>query len=316
MRDAAATRPEITVLTATYQRAELLPRLYESLRAQTFRGFEWIVIDDGSTDGTRELLERLARDAGFPLRVLVQENSGKHVAINRGVREARGRFCAIIDSDDWYKPHALERMLFRWNEIPAGRRGSFANVEGLRVLPDETLAGDRFPAETYDSTTFDLGFVEGIGGDTIGMYRTDVLREHPYPEDAGRYVPDAFAWNRISQRYSSRFVNEVWAYVDYQPDGMSNRSRRAWIDAAPGLLAYFRDIASFDRPMPLRLRARSSANVVRYALHAGASPLRELRGTRPAWIRAAALPLGAALWLRDRMELRREREAGSVQSPG
>src|SRR5207237_1817583 len=103
-----------TVFTATFNRAHTLPRVYDSLRVQTLTDFEWLVVDDGSTDGTRELVAGWAAQPAFPIRYFHQENSGKHVAENVAVREAHGRFTATLDSDDWYAPDALESSLAAW----------------------------------------------------------------------------------------------------------------------------------------------------------------------------------------------------------
>ena len=81
---------ELTVLTPTYNRAALLPRLFESLCRQTCKDFEWIVVDDGSTDETEAVVRSVGREAAFPVRYLRKENGGKHTAVNLGVREAEG----------------------------------------------------------------------------------------------------------------------------------------------------------------------------------------------------------------------------------
>src|SRR6478672_7236545 len=91
-----------SVVTATYNRAHTLGRTYESLQAQTFRDFEWIIVDDGSTDGTGSLVSGWAQESSFPIRYVSQENGGKHTALNHAVSVARGTFLASVDSDDWY----------------------------------------------------------------------------------------------------------------------------------------------------------------------------------------------------------------------
>src|SRR2546423_7154708 len=112
-----------TVLTATYNRAHLLPRVYESLCAQTFRDFEWVIVDDGSTDGTRELVSSWHED--FPIRYFWKPNGGKHTAVNLGVQEAAGQFIVILDSDDRLIPDTLERLDYHWKQIPDPRQFAF-----------------------------------------------------------------------------------------------------------------------------------------------------------------------------------------------
>ena len=100
----------ITLLTPTYNRARLLPRLYESLRRQTSENFEWVIVDDGSTDGTHNVVEEITRHCPFPIHYHYKENGGKHTAVNKGVREARGELVFIADSDDLPHPGTLQRL--------------------------------------------------------------------------------------------------------------------------------------------------------------------------------------------------------------
>jgi glycosyltransferase involved in cell wall biosynthesis len=297
--------PSISVVTPAYQRADTLPRLYDSLREQTLEGFEWVVVDDGSTDETGELVAAWVAEAPFPIAYHRQENRGKHAAFNECVRLASGEFCALIDSDDWYRPEALAGMLATWESIPVARRGAFANVEGLRTDPDGNLVGDRFPADILDSNNFELETVHGVHGDTIGMYRRDVLRRFPFPEDLGWHVSPSLVWNRIAARHDTRFVNQIWAYTDYGEGGLSDRGDELRLRFADAALVYWREFAAMPRPMPAKARFRAEANVVRYSLFTG----RSLRGmlvppAAGAW-RWAALPAGVALYGRDRALARR-----------
>jgi len=293
-------RPVITVVTPTFNRAHLLGRLYASLCEQTFSDFEWLVVDDGSTDDTAAQLGRWQQDGRVVVRSIQQANSGKHVALNRAAERAEGAFCAVIDSDDWYKPEALERLLFHWNAMTVSQPGQFANVEGLRAYANGTLIGSPFPRDVLDSDTFEVRYCFGVTGDTVGMYRTDVLRQFPFPEDLGRFVPEALVWSRIASVYRSRFVNEVLGFVEYQPGGLSDRGLRQQVHAAPAWAAFYGELAATPRRLPSSTRLRASAQHVRYMLHGRSrGPFRPLY--RPLWF--AAVPIGIGLYLRDRRRL-------------
>ena len=122
-----------TVFTPTYNRAHTLPRAFESLKRQTFRDFEWLIVDDGSTDNTRELIEVWQKDSSFPIRYFWQENAHKKTAFNLGVKEARGELFLPLDSDDEALPDALKILDQHWNNIPESERGKFSSVTGLCV---------------------------------------------------------------------------------------------------------------------------------------------------------------------------------------
>jgi glycosyltransferase involved in cell wall biosynthesis len=293
--------PTISVVTATYNRAHLLGRLYTSLCEQTLRDFEWLVVDDGSTDDTPRLLTEWRAEGKIALRSIVQPNRGKHVAMNRAAEAATGAFCAVIDSDDWYRPEALERLLYHWRTIPTDQASGFANVEALREYADGRLIGSRFPRDVLDSDTFEVRYVHGVTGDTLGMYRTDILRRFPFPEDLGRFVPEGLVWSRIASRYLTRFVNEVLGYVEYQPGGLSDRRLAQQVSSARAWALFYAELASTPRALPKALRWRASAQHVRYSLHArwlAAGPI-----LRPVWLLGA--PVGVALYVRDLRDLAR-----------
>src|SRR5262249_23261414 len=148
-----------TVFTPTYNRAHTLSRVYESLCAQTLRDFEWLVIDDGSTDSTPELIVAWAKAVDFPVRYFRQEHSGKHIAHNLAAREARGHFFLTLDSDDRCVPQALERIAHHWSMIPAGDRALFVGVSGLCRNQYGEIIGDRFPFDPFDANFCDRKYV-------------------------------------------------------------------------------------------------------------------------------------------------------------
>ena len=121
--------PLITVFTPAYNRGYIIGKLYESLRRQSFRDFEWLVVDDGSTDDTGTLLAGFIAENKIPIRYFRQENGGKHRAINRGVREARGELFFIVDSDDHLADDALERVAFHYGNVR--NDANFAGVSGV-----------------------------------------------------------------------------------------------------------------------------------------------------------------------------------------
>jgi glycosyltransferase involved in cell wall biosynthesis len=317
LSEVEAQPPRVSVLTPTYQRAATLPRLYESLVAQTTRDFEWVVVDDGSTDGSEDLMRSWQAVAEFPIDYSRQPNRGKHAAVNAAVLRARGELCAVMDSDDWYAPEALERMLAQWDAIPAGRRGEFASVEGLCADPAGEVIGDRYPADVFDSNAFEIWALHGVTGDKVGMYRRDLLAAHPFPEDLGWHVRPAVVWNRIAARYSSRFVNEVWGYKEYLSEGLTALGGELRLKLPEAQLLFWSEFAAMPRPMRTGVRLRANANFVRYSLLAGRG-VRRLLADAPdrRWLAIAWLP-GLALYLRDRRRLSRAAapEARAAEKP-
>lgn len=296
----------ITVLTATWNRAHSLPRLFDSLLRQTDPGFEWVVADDGSADDTREVVEEMARRAPFPVRYLRQENGGRHTALNRGAAVAAGELLVVMDSDDWFDDRAIERFRHHWESIPAGERGSFAAVAGLCAYPGGGVIGTLFPAPVFDSDFLSIRAVHRVAGDKKELFRTELVRRHPFPEFPGeRRVPFSYLLNRLAAEGRARFFNEVVAVKEYLPDGLSAKIDRVRMESPLGSRLGSLEVAAFPGPLPWRFRARKQANCVRYALHAGDRPWSGMARWRAPWLAVVSVPLGYLLYQRDRSRARK-----------
>ena len=215
-----------TVFTPTYNRAHTLHRVYDSLVSQTFRDFEWLVVDDGSTDRTRELLSGWRREVDFPIRYLYQPNQGKHVAYNLAVPKARGALFLTLDSDDGCVPHALETLKLHWESIPRERRARFSAVTVLCVDQHGQIVGDSFPKGTFDSDILELEYRWNLCGEKWGFQRTDVMRQFPFPVPPMRlsHIPEGIVWSRIARKYKTRYVNDpLRLYYDTEASLSSNR---------------------------------------------------------------------------------------------
>lgn len=300
-----------TVFTPTYNRASTLPRVYESLEAQTFREFEWLIVDDGSTDNTREVVEKWQAEADFPIRYIYQRNQGKPAAYNRAVQEARGELFLFIDSDDACVPEALERLKFHWDSIPAAQRDKFSAVTVLCEDQHGRLCGEKFPRDIFDSDSVQMYMKYRTAGEKWGFQRTDVLREFPFPRLAGeKFVPESVVWLALSRKYKTRFVNEILR-IYYIDDGENDHLSDIQNPSVLWGRAFFHrqvlnEFVDWIFKAPLTLY-RSAINFSRYSFGLGKGPVsqfRELKNARAWALLGGSLPLGFLLYLRDRRALR------------
>ena len=209
---------KFSVCTATFNRAHTLHRVFDSLMAQTEQDFEWLVIDDGSTDGTDRLVESWRSKAPFPIVYQFQKNQGKHVAINRGVTIAGGEFFIIADSDDSFVSDALQILLEAWNAIPKAQRSTFTGVTGLCVDNNGTVVGDLFPKNIFDSNSAQIFYLFGIRGEKWGFHRTEVIKDYPFPELPDiPFFRESIIWFDIAKKYKTRFINQPVRV--YEQDG-------------------------------------------------------------------------------------------------
>ena len=247
-----------SVITPTYNRAHTLPLVYRSLCAQTFADFEWLVVDDGSDDETRELVS--SWKPGFPIRYFWQPNRGKHTAMNLGVAHAAGDLVLFFDSDDQCVPTALERFDYHWRQLPNPSR--FSNLSCLCRTPDGAIVGKPYPADCVDAYTF-ADQLRYRSGERWGINRTDVLRQFPWPEDE-RYAPEGLVWNRIARQYAARFINEALRIYVPAADGISATVLTRRLISPRTTKMYYRELAM--SPAPALVRLRSALNYVRFSL--------------------------------------------------
>lgn len=214
----------ITIFTPTYNRIELLTRLYCSLKRQERMNFEWLIIDDASSDCTQERVSGWIDEggAGFPIRYFRQEHGGKHRALNKAFTLAEGNWFFIVDSDDYLTENAT-RLIEIWTGEVEGR-SDIAAVSGMRLIGDEIGGG--IPV-IKKGTWVEAGNLErmkyNLGGDKAEVYRTEIVKKYPFPEFQGEYfMTEAVCWNAIAaDGYKIRWYNEIIYICNYLEDGLT-----------------------------------------------------------------------------------------------
>lgn len=210
----------ISVITPTFNRCHTLGRLFDSLCAQD-KGhlFEWVLVDDGSIDGTRQWFEGLDASAGFTRKCVYQVNQGKHVALNTGVSVANGQWCLILDSDDALTDGAMVRLMSDLDGI--GDDHAIMGVCYRRQNFDGVMIGKSVRGGRLEMTPNQAG--ELFKGDLAYVFRTSALRSNPFPVFHNeKFVPEQLVWNRISDSGKILYYPETAIYLcDYLPDGYS-----------------------------------------------------------------------------------------------
>lgn len=218
----------ITVFTPTFNRAYILDRVYQSLRNQTSKNFEWIIVDDGSTDNTESLVSSWIKNKNeFSIFYIKQENGGKHRAINKAISYAKGEWFSIIDSDDYYYPNAIENIELWINNVDSN---NIAGVVGTRTNSDGTIIGGMPLMERnmyIDISTFDRKKYHLLG-DKSEVIRTSIWKKYPFPEFEGeKFLSEAAFFDRISfDGYILRYYNTPLKVCDYLDDGLTKNTSK------------------------------------------------------------------------------------------
>ena len=245
----------ITVLTPAYNRGKLLEKLYESLCAQDCKDFEWLIVDDGSTDDTSERVEQMKQTADFPISYHRKENGGKHTALNYAYQFIKTPLTFIVDSDDSLTGDAISYV----NEIykKYKNESDLCGLSFLRGKPDGGyLSTSGVPQDGMKESYVECRINRGIGGDMAEVWYTHCLKEYPFPEFQGeKFLGEDIVWVRMSEKYRMRFFNLVIYISDYLEDGLTNNRRKHNIKSPNGCVARAEAFLDSDACMKIKIKS-------------------------------------------------------------
>ena len=282
----------LTIFTPAYNRAHTIGRTYESLLRQTCNDFEWLVIDDGSTDNTEELVRGWIAENKIPIRYIKQKNQGMHGAHNTAYHNITTELNTCIDSDDYMPDDAVEKIVRLWKEKGSDKYGG---IIGLDCTEDGRIIGTAFP-EDLKETTLTGVYAAGGTGDKKQVYRTDVINSYPdYPIFKGeKYVGLAYKYILLDQDYKLLTINSPLVVVDYQQDGSSyNMYKQYWNN--PKGFSFFRKTEMVYAPT----LKRKFISCVHYVASSIISKDRNfLKESPKKFLTALAIPFGIAWYYR------------------
>lgn len=245
----------ITIFTPAYNRSAYLYGIYLSLKKQTFLDFEWIIVDDGSTDNTKESVEKILNsNPPFPVRYFFKENGGKHTAINRGVKEAQGELFLILDSDDTLPSNSLQEIISQYKDVADNE--TICGVSGLMAHHDGTLIGSGYPKECNIASSIEQRYKYDVTGDLIEVFKTSSLREFPFPEIEGeRFCSEQVVWFRIAQKYKLKCFNKVVYFRDYLDGGLTDNITKIRMKSPIASMMCYAELNNYDVPFIQKLKA-------------------------------------------------------------
>lgn len=289
----------LTIFTPTYNRRYTLQALYDSLLLQTDTDFEWLVIDDGSTDDTEAWMAARVAEGKLCIRYLKQENAGKHRAINRGTQIAAGALFFIVDSDDKLTPDAVAILRSYYNRVADD--DTFAGVFGTRMYPNGKRIGGALNFDCLMASHLDIRMRHRVRGDLAEAFKTAVLKEYPYPEIPNeKFSPESLVWNRIAQRYKTLLFNRSIYICEYLPDGLTAKMAEIRMRSPLTAMILYAERVSYAIPMPQKLKA--AINFWRFSFHTSVKPMERIR--RIGWLKSMiGAPIGYLMYRRERHKI-------------
>lgn len=285
----------ITIFTPTYNRAILLPRLYESLKSQSIQNFEWVVVDDGSSDSTEEVVKGFEAENRIPIQYIKKDNEGKHLAINKGVKLAQGDLFFIVDSDDYLTPDATQLIANYYPKIK--HRDDFAGMSFRRGISATEYIGTNRTFDDIEATALDFRFKHRIDGDMAEVFKTSVLKLYPFPKIANeKFCSEGLVWNRIALKYKLLWTSHIIYIGEYLAGGLTDNSIKSRKGSPQYAMVGYAELASM--PIPFKYKLKAAINYWRFAKFSDMSFKKKWKAINP-MLSFIALPLSAYFILRD-----------------
>ncbi len=244
---------KITVFTATYNRAYIIENLYNSLIVQSYKDFEWLIVDDGSTDNTEDLVEKWINEKKVRIRYFVQENSGKHFAINYALGIAKGMYFFIVDSDDILPNNSLEYIE---NVFGQFENEGIGGVVGRKAYFNGSYVGSNNNFDTLLSNPLEIRYKYKLSGDLAEVFKTEVLKLFPFPQfENEKFCPEALVWNRIAQDYSFVYFDKAVYNCEYLEDGLTKKITRIRMLSPEASMLHYSELESYNIPFLEKVKA-------------------------------------------------------------
>lgn len=244
----------LTVFTSSYNRGHLLNRLYTSLQRQSVNCFEWIIIDDGSTDNTEEIIKQwLKENTTFPIRYIKKQNGGKARAINDGVRLAQGKYFFIVDSDDYLSTDAIECLIKWFSKLP--KQSHFIGVSGVKQNINDKKNRIKIPVNSYIDDSNINRIKYGLEADMAEAFFTEKLKQYSFsvwPNE--KFLPESVVWDQMAlDGYILRWHNKVIYYCEYLEGGLTQSSWKLLKNSPMGYAQMFLKKLAYIHDTKLRI---------------------------------------------------------------
>ncbi|MGL4992017.1 MAG: glycosyltransferase family 2 protein [Sarcina sp.] len=257
---------KISVVTPTYNRNFCIENLYYSLKKQTYVDFEWMIIDDGSTDDTKEKILSFKNENQIKIKYYYQENQGKFSAINKAIELASGDLFFIVDSDDYLSNDALEKIV-KWSK-DIYEDNNFIGIAGLKAYKNRDTIGTSHKEAYLDATSAEYRYKYKIKGDKAEVFFTKRLKNYKFPkiENIKNFQTEAILFNQMSMdKKKIRWFNEIIYFTEYLDDGLSKNILEHKYKNWNSYVYYYNQILKMD--IPIIEKVREISNYYRFGFN-------------------------------------------------
>jgi len=272
---------KLTIFTPTYNRALLLTRLYKSLKKQSDKRFEWVIVDDGSIDNTQELVQSFKKEDNIEINYFKQANAGKHIAINTGVNLAKGELFFIVDSDDYLIDEAVGIIL--------------KDYQNFKTIGDDVAGISYRRGYSIEKPIGSLNFTKVV---TENVFDYRLKRKYPFPKISDeRFLTEGLIWNRIGLKYKMIWKPEIIYIGEYQEGGLTDKNFEIRKQSPEGALLFYKEMQNM--PISFVQRIRANINYWRFARYSKRSFFRKFKDVNFIYS-VFGIPLSLIFLLKDK----------------
>lgn len=245
----------LTIITPTYNRREKIKILWRSLLSQTNKNFEWLIVDDGSTDHTGEMIEQIKQGSPFLVRYIYKKNGGKHTALNVGISSIESELTFIVDSDDHLTKDAVDSIIKIHNKYNG--HNEICGYSFLRAFPDGNVNGKYFNSSEIIGSYIDIRInSHDTHSDKAEVFYTRCLKEFPFPEYPGeKFLGEDIVWARMGRKYQMVHINKAIYIGNYLEDGLTKNRRKNNIASPIGCMHRAEEFLESDINIRYRIKA-------------------------------------------------------------
>ena len=260
----------VTVVTPTYNRCGHLKRLYESLENQNSKNFIWLIVDDGSVDKTKSVVDEFKQDASFSIEYIYKANGGKHTALNLAIDYVNTELFFIVDSDDIVTSDSIQTICNDWNSY---RSKKLCGISYLRGYDKAHPIGDAFPKNYLIDSFTNVRVRHHVMGDKAEVWATRYLKQFRFPIFKGeRFLVESWMWLQVSDLADMLFVNKVIYITEYLQCGLTQSGRKLRIKNPRGGMTF--NLLLMDKKYPMKDRIKSALLYTCYSFFS-CQPLRK-----------------------------------------
>lgn len=245
----------LTIFTPTYNRAYILPRLYKSLCSQENRNFIWLIVDDGSTDNTHELIDKWIQEKIISIEYIKQENQGKHIAHNTGVDNCKTELFLCVDSDDYLLENAVQDVIISKNKIINDK---ICGIVTIKVAVNKQLMKAQLPSFIEYSSLCDLYEKYKFKGETALTFKADILKQYKFPKIEGeKFIGEDYIYSQIDENYNLYVCQDKYYVYEYLRDGYSKNIFKLIINNPKGYMILKK--MKFDKSKNIKSKYKAAA---------------------------------------------------------